>query len=157
MATPLESCRVAPYVNLATIRNSSTNATNATTGVLPLSSADSNVNVENNAANGVNTTDSSIGAGASRTEIAVDGRKSAVAVAAAVAAASHLFQSHPYLGVVNGGGTSGTAHVSAFDPAIISAAAHQVRLCVCFQMKYSNLNLLFSVILVCSHSWICSS
>ncbi|KAI9586246.1 hypothetical protein GQX74_002093 [Glossina fuscipes] len=80
-STPLESCRVAPYVNLATVRN----------------------------ANGASQ-DNNINSSATTTTTGETGGKRA----------NNVFNAHPYLGVVSGNGT-----ISAFDPAIISAAAHQ--------------------------------
>uniref|UniRef100_A0A1A9UTA5 Uncharacterized protein n=1 Tax=Glossina austeni TaxID=7395 RepID=A0A1A9UTA5_GLOAU len=81
-STPLESCRVAPYVNLATVRSASG------------ASQDNNINTS-----------------ATTTTGETGGKR-----------ANNVFNAHPYLGVVSGNGT-----ISAFDPAIISAAAHQVR------------------------------
>uniref|UniRef100_A0A1B0FQ02 OAR domain-containing protein n=1 Tax=Glossina morsitans morsitans TaxID=37546 RepID=A0A1B0FQ02_GLOMM len=79
-STPLESCRVAPYVNLATVRS----------------------------ANGASQ-DNNINSSATTTTGETGGKR-----------ANNVFNAHPYLGVVSGNGT-----ISAFDPAIISAAAHQ--------------------------------
>uniref|UniRef100_A0A1A9WJ37 Homeobox protein unc-4 n=1 Tax=Glossina brevipalpis TaxID=37001 RepID=A0A1A9WJ37_9MUSC len=84
-STPLESCRVAPYVNLATVRSANG------------ASQDNNINSSTTTAATTTTTGETVGKNA-----------------------NSVFNAHPYLGVVSGNGT-----ISAFDPAIISAAAHQ--------------------------------
>ncbi|KAH8306728.1 hypothetical protein KR044_009108 [Drosophila immigrans] len=86
VATPLEPCRVAPYVNLATIRSTSAS-------IMP------NPNVQQQSGkNGPN----------------VGGSRAASPSAVATAAADHFT-----------GSVAAAAAFSAFDPAIISAAAHQ--------------------------------
>ncbi|XP_034473868.1 short stature homeobox protein 2 [Drosophila innubila] len=90
VATPLEPCRVAPYVNLATIRSTSAS-------IMPTSGAISSVQ-QQSGKNGVNMV----------------GSRAASASAVATAAAEHFT-----------GSVAAAAAFSAFDPAILSAAAHQ--------------------------------
>ncbi|XP_064553486.1 short stature homeobox protein 2 [Drosophila montana] len=90
VSTPLEPCRVAPYVNLATIRNTNTS-------IMPSTNALSSVQHQS---------------GKSAVSI-VNNR--APSPAAVVSAAAEHFS----------GSVAAAAAFSAFDPAILSAAAHQ--------------------------------
>ncbi|KAH8395396.1 hypothetical protein KR215_000113 [Drosophila sulfurigaster] len=90
VATPLEPCRVAPYVNLATIRSTSAS-------IMPSAGGISNVQQP-----------------PSKSGTTIVGSRVASPSAVATAAAEHFT-----------GSVAAAAAFSAFDPAIISAAAHQ--------------------------------
>lgn len=116
VATPLEPCRVAPYVSLATIRSTSAS-------IMPTPTSLSSVQQQQQQQQQ-----------SGKSSVGLVGSRAPSPSAVASAAAEHF-----------SGNVAAAAAFSAFDPALISAAAHQVNIFNLYIEIFVNIILTFSM------------